>query len=140
VKRVLVAYDGSTAARRALARASEIGRGADGVTVVHVMPVPGVGAGIAPPNRERNEQWRLLEEARQFLAGRGIEVDTAARVGEAAAEILAVADELGADVVVIGRRRGRRAHILGSTSSRIVRDAKCDVLVVHVADGESRSR
>jgi nucleotide-binding universal stress UspA family protein len=134
---MLVAYDGSAAARRALTRASEFATAADRVTVVNVMPVPGVGAGIAPPNRERNRQRRLLEDARQFMSSRGLKTDAVARVGEAAAQILAVADEVGADVIVVGRRRGRTAHLLGSISSRIVRDANSDVLVVHTADREA---
>jgi nucleotide-binding universal stress UspA family protein len=95
---------------------------------------PQQSAGIGRPAEERNRQWRLLDEARQSLARRGIEIDAAARVGDAAAEVLAVADDVGADVVVVGRRRGKAAHVHGSISGRIVRDARCDVLVVH-ADG-----
>jgi nucleotide-binding universal stress UspA family protein len=40
-----------------------------------------------------------------------------------------------ADVIVVGRRRGRLHHVLGSVSSRIVRRARCSVLVVHDAVG-----
>ncbi|MGZ4401003.1 MAG: universal stress protein, partial [Gaiellaceae bacterium] len=54
--------------------------------------------------------------------------------GDAASEILAAAREVGADLIVVGRHHGKAAHLLGSTSSRIVRAARCDVLVVHAAD------
>jgi nucleotide-binding universal stress UspA family protein len=131
VKRMLVAYDGSAAARRALVHAGEFAGPEDRLTVVNVMPEPRIGAGIGRPAEERNRQWRLLDEARQSMARRGIEIEAAARVGEGAAEVLAVADDVGADVVVVGRRRRKAAHVLGSISGRIVRDAKCDVLVVH---------
>ena len=137
---MLVDYDGSAAARRALAHAGDFAGPADRVTVVNVMPEPSIGAGIGRPGAQRNRQWRLLEEARQHMARRGIETDVAARVGEAAAEVLAAADEVGADVIVVGRRRGKTAHVLGSISGRIVRDASCDVLVVHAGESEPRRR
>jgi nucleotide-binding universal stress UspA family protein len=35
-----------------------------------------------------------------------------------------------ADVIVVGRRRGTFSHLLGSVSSKVVSDARCDVLVV----------
>lgn len=132
-KRILIAFDGSGPSRRALAHAADLTQPGDTVTVANVMPVPGVGARIEPPVEERNRQRHLLDEARRFLAERGIEAGTEAPVGNAATEILAAADRLGADVIVIARHRGRMPHVLGSVSSRIVRAAECDVLVVHEA-------
>ena len=134
---MLVAYDGSAAAQRALAHAGDFAGPADRVTVVNVMPEPSIGAGIGRPGAQRNRQWQLLDEARRLMARRGIETDSAARVGEPATEVLAAADEVGADVIVVGRRRGKTAHVLGSISGRIVRDASCDVLVVHAEDKPS---
>jgi nucleotide-binding universal stress UspA family protein len=133
VKRVLVAYDGSAAARRALDHAGELARPGDRVTVVNVMPEPGVGARLGPPAEERNRQSLLLGEARRLLAVRGIEADLAAPVGDPAAEIVAAADELGADLIVVGRHRSRSHHLLGSVSDHIVRAANRDVLVIHAA-------
>ena len=63
MKRMLVAYDGSAAAKRALAHAAEFALAGDVVTVVNVMPEPGVGAQIGPPVEERNRQWQLLDDA-----------------------------------------------------------------------------
>ena len=134
MKRVLVAYDGSAPSRRALAHAAELARPGDSLTVVNVMPEPGVGARIEPPVKERADQRGLLDEARLFFAERGIDAGTAAPVGDAATEILTAAEGGGADVIVVARRSGRSHHLLGSISGRIVRAAHCDVLVVHPAD------
>lgn len=133
---MLVAYDGSAPAQRALAHAAEFARPGDTVTVVNVMSEPGVGARIEPPSKERSRQSRLLDEARRFMAERGIEAQTSAPVGDAASEILAAAERVGADVIVVARHRGRVPQLHGSISGRIVRAARCDVLVVHAADAE----
>jgi nucleotide-binding universal stress UspA family protein len=130
VRNVLVAYDGSEAARRALARATELARDDDRMTVVDIMPEPGVSSAIAPPS-DRLRQERMLEDATRFLAGRGIQARTLAPIGDAASEILAAAERIDADAIVIARRAKPTSHLLGSTSGHVVRSAKCDVLVVH---------
>jgi nucleotide-binding universal stress UspA family protein len=131
---MLVAYDGSAPARRALAHAAAFARPGDGVTVVNVMPEPGVGARIEPPIKERGRQRRLLDEAQRFMAERGIEAQTSALVGDTADEVLAAAERIGAEVIVVARHRGRAPHSHRSVSGRIVRAASCDVLVVHAAE------
>jgi nucleotide-binding universal stress UspA family protein len=133
---MLVAYDGSAPARRALAHAAEFARPGDSLTVVNVMSEPGVGARIEPPTKERSRQRQLLDEAQRFMAERGIEAQTSAPVGDAAGEVLAAAEQIGADVIVVARHRGRAPHSHRSVSGRIVRAASCDVLVVHAADAE----
>ena len=133
---MLVAYDGSAPAQRALAHAAELARPEDSVTVVNVMPEPGIGARIEPPTRERSRQQRLLDEAQRLMAERDIEAHTLAPVGDAATEILAAAEQLQADVIVVARHRGRAPDAHGSVSYRIVRAASCDVLVVHAGDAQ----
>jgi nucleotide-binding universal stress UspA family protein len=136
VRNVLVAYDGSSAARGALAHAADLAGPADRVAVVNVMREPGVSARIEPPS-ERLRQEEILEDARRYLDCRGIEALTLGPIGEfPAREILAAADDIGANLLVIGRRRGPMSHVLGSTSSEIVRSATCDVLVVHAGAAE----
>jgi nucleotide-binding universal stress UspA family protein len=129
-----VAYDGSAPAHRALAHAGEFARAGDRVVVVNVMHEPAVGARIEPPAAQRNAQWRVLDEARRFMAAQGITVETAAPVGDVAAEILTIAAEREADVIVVARHHRKVPHVGGSISARIVHGARCDVLVVYVAD------
>ena len=131
MRQLLVAYDGSPPSRRALVHAADLAQPGDAVTVVNVMPEPGTGSRIEPPARERNRQRDLLDEARRVLAGRGIEARTAEPVGDAATEILVAAERIGADVIVVARRRGRIHTLLGSVCDDVVRSAACDVLVVH---------
>jgi nucleotide-binding universal stress UspA family protein len=134
VRNVLVAYHGSEAARRALTHAADLARPDDRLTIVNVMPDPGVSAAIGPPS-EQLRQEQALDDARRFLAERGLQARTLALIGNAASEILAAAEQVDADVVVLARRRGPASHLLGSTSSHVVRSAKCDVLVVHEGEG-----
>jgi nucleotide-binding universal stress UspA family protein len=129
-RRLLVAYDGSSAARRALLRAAEVARRGDSVSVVNVIPEPGVSSRLAPYVEERARQARLLDEAQRCLAREGIVARRIAAVGSAATEIVAAARRLGADMIIVGRRRTLVSRFLNSPSTRIVRRASCDVLVV----------
>jgi hypothetical protein len=95
VKRLLIAYDGSAPAQRALAHGAALARPDDAVSVINVMPEPGVGARIEPPAEARNRQWSLLGEAQRFLAGRGIDAATVSPVGDVATEILTAAERIG---------------------------------------------
>jgi nucleotide-binding universal stress UspA family protein len=54
-----------------------------------------------------------------------------ARIGKAAPEILALAHEVGADLIIVGSHgmTGVERLLLGSTSEQIVRDAGCTVEV-----------
>jgi hypothetical protein len=132
VRNVLVAYDGFEAARRACTRCrSRPPRRPPRRRRRHAGSR--VSAAIGPPS-EQLRQEQALDDARGFLAQRGIDAELLARVGNAASEILAAAEQVDADVVV-GRRRGPGPHLLSCTSSHVVRSARCDVLVVRDGDG-----
>jgi nucleotide-binding universal stress UspA family protein len=129
--RVLVAFDGSEAARRALAHAAAIVGSRGRITVVNVIPVHGVGARLETVSEEQDaEQRRLLGEARALLARKGVHADLVGGVGDPLAEILAAATAAGAGTIVIGQSR-RRLPLRLSVGERLVRRASCDVLVVH---------
>ena len=58
-------------------------------------------------------------------------VSTVLRVGAVYPEVLAEAEEWGADLIVVGSHRPSMAtYLLGSNAKTIVRHAKCSVLVV----------
>ncbi|MEX2646246.1 MAG: universal stress protein, partial [Gaiellaceae bacterium] len=69
---------------------------------------------------------------RDRLALRQVPVATRDAIGEPAAKIVETADELGADLIVIGTRNGSALErlVLGSTSTKVLHHAHCDVLVV----------
>jgi nucleotide-binding universal stress UspA family protein len=119
-RRILVAYDASDAARRALDRAADLAGYGSWLTVVCV-------ARDGEPYQEGP-----LDEAREHLVGRHVPATYLQPVGEPAAELVAAARRLGVDLVVVGRRtRSLRRLVLGSVSAKVVRHASCDVLVVH---------
>jgi nucleotide-binding universal stress UspA family protein len=66
--------------------------------------------------------------ARDRLQQRLVQAGYHEATGEPAKQLVQKARELGADLLVIGRRNGR--PLLGSVSSKVVRRASCDVLVV----------
>jgi nucleotide-binding universal stress UspA family protein len=128
LKRVLLACDGSPVARRALARTCAIASPEAVVTVISVLHSPGSARGSMPTaNRARRSigySMRLGGSRVQH----GIDATALAPVGAPARRILAAARRTRADVIVVGRGRGRLPHI-GSISGELVRRAS-DVLVV----------
>jgi hypothetical protein len=66
-------------------------------------------------------------------ATRRIAADSPRTTTDPGDEIVSAARSLDADVVVVGRGRGNllRRLMLGSVSAKVVRNAPCDVLVVH---------
>ncbi len=77
-----------------------------------------------------------LEQLNEYVSGstpKGMTVETIARHGTVYAQILDVADEIGADQIVIGAHRPQLAdYLLGPNTSRVVRHAKCSVSVVRL--------
>lgn len=139
-RKLIVAYDGSKAARRALAHTAELVGRRGTVTVVNVIPSQGVRGrlhtiGVA----EQSRQQRLLDDAGKALAQRGVETETIAAVGDPAAQIIAAADEIGATVIVVGRRQRRRPDLRGSLTARLIRSANRDIFIVNYNGREEGS-
>jgi nucleotide-binding universal stress UspA family protein len=130
--RILVGYDGSDAARRALVHAAElVGRGGS-LDVINVITAQPVSARIESlSDRERSRQRKLLHEAKVVLGEWEVEMTPLKAVGDPATAIRTAAEASGAGIVVVGRGNGVGRLIHGSVSTRLVRQAPCDVLVVH---------
>jgi nucleotide-binding universal stress UspA family protein len=130
--RILVAYDGSESSRRALLHAAELmGRGGS-VDVINVITSQAVSSRLETVgDAERACQRRLLQEARMLLGEHGVEMSPVRAVGDPTTEIRAAAEETGAGIIVVGRGSGLRRLIHGSVSTRLVRQAPSDVLIVH---------
>ena len=132
--KILVAFDGSESAHRALDQAVELGRDGASVSVVSVAePLPQFGrAGAMLVPEEDEERKSQLSEAKSVLAAKGVDAAIVERKGDAAAMIIEEAEQENADVIVIGTRGLNTAQrwLLGSVSSRVVQHAPCNVLVV----------
>jgi monovalent cation/proton antiporter MnhG/PhaG subunit len=130
--RTLVGYDGSETAKRALELAARIAGTAGDVAVAHVAPpLQELDFGESPPVEDA-EQERLLAEARAEVARTGKPATTLRRHGDAVEELIDAADELEADLILLGARgRGPLASaLLGSVSSGVAGGAHAPVLVV----------
>ena len=128
---IVVAYDGSDAARRALTRAAELRGADDHVVVVTATPSVYPAPYAVMDSDEEPKTKALLEEATSLFARHGVEAERQMPVGEPGAAIVEVARQVDASLVVVGRRRDSlRQHLLGSVSSHVVAHAGCDVLVV----------
>ncbi len=125
----------------ALEYAVELGRrlGAT-LHLLHVVDFPAVtppeAVGLAAPEifgqierSAREELARVVDEHRDL----GVPMLSSLRSGAAAAEIVAFAHELPADLVVIGThgRRGITHALLGSVAEKVVRTCEVPVLTVH---------
>lgn len=77
-----------------------------------------------------------LERLNDLVSARapaGTSVDTIVRHGTVYEQIMQVAEEIGADQIVIGAHRPQLSdYLLGPNSARVVRHAKCSVNVVRV--------
>jgi nucleotide-binding universal stress UspA family protein len=131
MRRILVAYDGSPAARRALDLGAELAT-ATGAEVGLVSAVPDrLGPPPDDPWSERSEHAAELHEAGRLLAAAGIAATLHEPSGPAGPAIVQVATDLGYDTVVIGSRRldPVRRTLLGSVSTYVVRHAPMTVIV-----------
>ena len=130
--RILVGYDGSDVSRRALVHAAElVGRGGE-VHVINVIAAQPVSSRVdALGDGERRRQRNLLAEARSLLREWDVRMGAVRAVGDPTTEIRAAAEDSGARVIVVGRGSGLRRLLNGSVSTRLIRQAPCDVLVVH---------
>ena len=141
--KILVASDGSEEATLAARTAADIAANTESeVHVVHVrgMPVyidpgsevPRVAPGAAEETVRREAQGVLDTQAEQLEAASGKVTQTHIRLGRPVEEIIILADDIDAELVVMGSRGlGRvRRLLLGSVSDGVVRHAHCPVMVV----------
>jgi nucleotide-binding universal stress UspA family protein len=137
--RIVLAYDGSTYAATALHQAAGLARVCG--SELHLLGCVSTNGGLAlaqaagPGDVWGMEQRRLkhaLELAAKSIVGECSKLFFAMREGDPAAEIVAYARSIHADLAVIGHSdRGVLARwFRGSTSERMLRDLPCNLLIV----------
>jgi len=143
VRRILLPTDFSGCANYALPYAAAIARAVDATVIClnvvePIVPAVGyTGMAEAMPIAEMSEQMedsaeRELPDVMRCEDLRGLKVEEVIGHGDAAAEIVRVADEQEVDLIVISShgRTGLGRIIFGSTAEAVVRHARCPVLVV----------
>jgi nucleotide-binding universal stress UspA family protein len=139
--KIVLATDGSEQATLAAQTAAELA--SETGSELHLIAVapeyPYVGEGFYEVNRAEEDadayrelQNLLDEQARKVGETGGTVARTYPRMGAVDEEIVALAEEVGADLIVMGSRGlgGMRRALMGSVSDSVVRDAPCPVMVV----------
>lgn len=87
----------------------------------------------------RTEHQRIADETAASLRAGGREVSAEMRTGDAASEIIATSEAVGADLVVMGSRgqTGLARMLLGSVARNVVQGSRASVLIVHGPDQRS---
>jgi nucleotide-binding universal stress UspA family protein len=142
---IVVGYDGHDAAERALGRAIEEAQAArEDLVVVAVDEMPLSPEGpqnfgslddsppvslplVTPPELEF-----LFDKARDRIDAAGLEADYVWSAGEPARELVAVARDRNASLVVLGHHHhGMLSRLLGEdVAATVKREARCEVVTV----------
>lgn len=141
--RILVGTDGSETAALAVRQAAELakrtGAQLDIVSAYEPVPrdrlreesqeVPGDVAHAVGPREDVNQ---ILEAASREVKQDGVEVQLHPREGEPADALLEVAEDVGADLIVVGNKgmTGAKRFLLGSVPNKVSHHAPCGVWIV----------
>ena len=147
--KILLVTDGSKEAELATRTATDLAQkpGSE-LHVVHVFGIAPVGPPVYPeapdlqgealeeeaeePISEQRARGFLEAEVGKVRSGGGAVAEAHLLEGRAAPEIVGLAEEVGAGLIVMGSRGrgGIRRALMGSVSDSVVRHAHCPVLVV----------
>lgn len=136
-KTIVVGFDDTKPARRALERAADLAEAFGAKLVVtSVAPVLiGISrtAGPVDPVDSPAEHREQLKDARELLEARGLEAKYVPAIGEPADTIVELAEEQDADLIVVGTREpGILERLLGqSVSERVAHETHRNLLIVH---------
>ena len=150
--KILLATDGSSEAELATRRAVDLAQMSDSqLHVIHVADDTSIGllysestdpegVGMPDPILVEDLERRFEQRGRELLDAEVERVRSAGgtvaqahlMMGEAAREIVHLAEDLGAGLIVMGSRGrgGIRRALMGSASDSVIRHAHCPVLVV----------
>lgn len=138
---IVVGYDETPGSQRALERAATLAKALGArLVVISVAPLMvsiGRSAGPLDPTDTPAMHAKELAAARAYLEGQGLEADYQPAVGEPAEAIVQLANERGAEMIVVGTREPNVIQRLTgqSVSESVSHHAHCDVLIVHAAHG-----
>jgi nucleotide-binding universal stress UspA family protein len=136
MNKLLVAYDGSKQSEKAFSQALELASKFSAKVVVLSVarpPEPPVAvemeAVLESAIRHYEAEFHRLKKLADSL---GVETEFMVKAGHPAEQIVLMANEAKADVIVIGHRGGSflQRWLLGSVAKRVLSYAPCTVIVV----------
>jgi nucleotide-binding universal stress UspA family protein len=135
--KIVLAYDESEAAKRALERAAAIAKALGSELIVtSVAPAVMSATRSAGPIDSTDPPAAHIEElkhAKTYLEGEGVNADLVPAIGDPAQTIAEVAKDRDADLIVVGTHE---PSVLGrlfgqSVTEAVAHKVHCDVLIVH---------
>lgn len=134
-KHILVAVDGSENSQRAVKQVAELASLVDGAEVeaVSVIAIDVYSDMVYDPIEAHGDTQReLIEPALKALKESGVEPKITLLHGRPADELIRYAESSEADLLVIGSRglNALQEFAIGSVSHKVIKHAKCPVLVV----------
>ena len=137
MKKIVLGYDDSDVAKRALERAAQLTKAFDSdlavISVAPVMTSIGRSAGPVDPTDTPADHAAELDHAKAYLEGEGITADYVPGFGHPAETIAELAKERNADLLVVGTHEPSLiSRLFGqSVSEAVAHRVHCDVLIVH---------
>ncbi|MFC7705076.1 universal stress protein [Plastorhodobacter daqingensis] len=128
---VAVALGGDTTGGPLLERATRLLAPGGSIKLVHVLEeVPAYIVAELPRDVLSARKAEAMVELRDLAAAQSAAADCEVRQGSPATAILEAAADHGADLIMIASHRpDLRDYFIGSTAARVVRHAKCSVLI-----------
>jgi nucleotide-binding universal stress UspA family protein len=126
-------------ARPAIARAVDLAHASHGtIRLIYVRSIlPVTYMEFVPPDFDAEQQREAEQKLAEIAAGIPLPTERVSAVvtmGSVYNDVLQEAEKSAADLIVVGSHRPSMAtYLIGSNAARIVRHAKCSVLVVRSA-------
>ena len=137
MKTIVLGYDASPAAERALERTAQLAAAFESpVVVASVAPVyefavRGVGTHYEPADPPALHT-EMAKDAVAKLTEHGVDAKPVTGLGHTAETLVELADEQEADLIVVGMSsRDVLTRVFGGVSDDVAHEAHCDVLLVH---------
>ena len=134
---ILVAYDGSEIARRAVSWAIQLAKALGAkLYVLYVVNVPPEVRAFLTAGTILNEAlksgMKVLEQVKPDLDKEGVRYDLVVEIGDPGEKIVEFADKINADLIVMGHRglSGIKKLLVGSVCDKVIKCSNRPVLVV----------
>jgi nucleotide-binding universal stress UspA family protein len=140
---IVVGTDGSDTAKEAVRQATELAKAVK--AKIHLVSAyePVSESRLRQERRDVPDdmQWMVnpredvdntLSDAGDAIKEAGVDVETYSREGDPADAILDVAEETGADLIVVGNKgmTGAKRFLLGSVPNKVSHHAPCSVMII----------